>query len=121
MHVETDLLNSVGEIRPGEGEILQGTSQTPVGSRISHRIPQISRQLLLSVDRSGDDALKQLLTGGCEHNVINIEQQIGSLIPTAVDEERRVRLGLGEPQCQQECGEPSTKSDEPASVHRETC
>src|SRR6185295_9073641 len=40
----------------------------------------------------GDDTLKQLLTGGCEHNVIDIEQQC-SLIPTAVDEERRVRLG----------------------------
>ena len=34
----------------------------------------------------GDDALKQLLTGGSEHNVINIEQQVGSLIPTAVDD-----------------------------------
>ena len=35
---------------------------------------------------------------------------IGSLIPTAVDEERRVRLGLGEPQCQQERGEPRVPS-----------
>src|SRR6185437_2494504 len=141
MHMETDLLNSVGEVRPGEGEVLQSASQTPVGSRISHRITQISRQLRLSVDRSGvgltishpsplqniecvlplvkektrqarlnsdaqevvevveltkilhsklllqrgDDTLKQLLTGGCEHNVIDVEQQIGSLIPTAVD------------------------------------
>src|SRR6185312_4079874 len=31
------------EIRPGEGEVLQGTGQTPVGSRISNRITQISR------------------------------------------------------------------------------
>src|SRR6185437_2445034 len=54
----------------------------------------------------GDDTLKQLLTGGCELNVIDIEQQICSLIPTAVDEERRVRIGLGELQCQQERGEP---------------
>ena len=69
----------------------------------------------------GDDTLKQLLTGGYEHNVIDIEQQIVNLIPTAVDEERRVRLGLGEPQCQQERGEPSTKPEESASVHRETC
>src|SRR6185295_6289345 len=53
MHVETDLLNSVGEVRPGEGEVLQSTGQTPVGSRISHRITQISRQLRLSVDWSG--------------------------------------------------------------------
>ena len=40
-------------------------------------------KLLLQI---GDDALKQLLTGGCEHNIINIEQQVGSLIPLAVDE-----------------------------------
>jgi hypothetical protein len=58
----------------------------------------------------GADTLKQLLTGGCEHNVIDIEQHICSLIPTAVDEERHVRLGLGEPQCQQERGEPRVPS-----------
>ena len=46
------------------------------------------------------DTLKQLLTGGCEHNVIHIEQQVGSLVPTAVDEQRNVRLDLGEPQSQ---------------------
>ena len=61
----------------------------------------------------GNDALKQLLTRGCKHNVINIEQQVDSLIPTAVDEQRSIRLGLGEPQCQQERGEsriPSLRS-----------
>ena len=51
--METDPLNSVGEVRPGECEVLQSASQTLVGSRISHRITQISRQLRLSVDRSG--------------------------------------------------------------------
>src|SRR6185369_9569612 len=163
MHMETDLLNSVGEVRPVEGEVLQSAGQTPVGGRIIHRSTQISRQRRLSVDWSGaglaishpsplqdiegvlplvkektrrvrlnsddqevvelteilhsklllqrgDDTLKQLLTRGCEHNVINVEQQIGSLIPTAVDEERRVRLGLGEPQSQQERGEPRVPS-----------
>ena len=61
----------------------------------------------------GDNALKQLLTGGYDHNVINIEQQVGSLIPTAVDEQRSVRLGLGESQSQQERGKlrvPSPRS-----------
>ena len=69
----------------------------------------------------GDDTLKQLLTRSCEHNIIDIEQQIGSLIPTAVDEERRVRLGLGEPRCQQERGEsrvPSPRRSNTASVGR---
>ena len=51
--METELLNRVGEVWPGEGEVLQSTSQTPVGSRIRHRITQISGQLRLSVDRSG--------------------------------------------------------------------
>ena len=53
MHVKTDLLNGIGEIRPGEGQVLQGTGKTPVGSRISHGITQISRQLRLSIDRRG--------------------------------------------------------------------
>src|SRR6185312_9700496 len=53
MHMETDLLDSIGEVRLGEGEGLQSTSQTPVGSRISHRITQISGQFRVSVDRSG--------------------------------------------------------------------
>ena len=53
MHVKTDLLNGIGEIRPGEGEILQGTGEAPVASRIGHGITQISRQLRLSIDRSG--------------------------------------------------------------------
>src|SRR6185503_13628376 len=145
----------------------------PIGSRISHRITQISGQLRLSVDRSGaelaishpsplqdiecalplvqektrrtrlnsdaqvvelteilhsklllqrgDDTLKQPLTRGCEHNVINVEKHIGSLIPTAVDEERRVRLGLGEPQCKQERGEPRVPSPRSLLQSIETC
>src|SRR6185436_16683477 len=154
----TYLLNGIGEIRPGEGQVLQGTGKASVGSRISHGITQIGRQLRLSIDRSGawlaishpsplqnvecilplvkeqarqaslnsnaqevveltkilhsklllqrgDNALKQLLTGGSEHNIINIEQQVGSLIPTAVDGQRSVSLGLGESQSQQERGE----------------
>ena len=36
MHVETDLLNCISDIRPGEGKVLQGTGQTPVGSGISN-------------------------------------------------------------------------------------
>ena len=51
--METDLLNRVGEVRLSEGEVLQSAGQTPVGSRISHRITQISKQLRLSVDRNG--------------------------------------------------------------------
>ena len=68
-----------------------------------------------------DNALKQLLSGGGEHNIINIEQQLGSLIPTAVDEERCVGLGLGEPQCQQERGEPRVPSPMSLLQTIETC
>ena len=60
--------------------------------------------------QKGDDALNQLLTGSGEHNIINIEQQVGSVISTAVDEQRSVSLGLGEFQSQQERGEPRVPS-----------
>ena len=67
----------------------------------------LTSKLLL---QRGDDALKQLLTRGGEHNIINIEQQVGILIPTAVDEQRSVSLGLSESQSQQERGEPRVPS-----------
>src|SRR6185312_2319556 len=71
-------------------------------------LTQILRSTLLL--QRGDDTMKQLLTGGCEHNIIDIEQQICRLIPTAIDEERRVRFGRGKPQSQQDRGEPRVPS-----------
>jgi hypothetical protein len=50
--MKTDLLNGIREVRPGEGEVLQRTSQTPEGSRIRHRVAHIGRQLGLSINRS---------------------------------------------------------------------
>jgi len=37
-----------------------------------------------------DDALKQGLTESCENNIIHIEEQIDSLRPMAVNEQRSV-------------------------------
>jgi hypothetical protein len=34
MHAKTDLLNCIGDVRPGEGEVLKGTSKTSIGSGI---------------------------------------------------------------------------------------
>ena len=57
--MKADLLNGICEVRPGEcevrpgeSEVLQSTGKTPVGSRISHGITQISKQLRLSIDKS---------------------------------------------------------------------
>jgi hypothetical protein len=36
MHVKTYLLNCIGDVRPGEGEVLKGTSKTPICSGICH-------------------------------------------------------------------------------------
>src|SRR6185312_10197024 len=83
MHMETDLLNSVGEVRPGEGEVLQSTGQTPVGSRISHRITHISRQLRLSVDRSG---------AGLAISHPRPLQNIECVLPLVKEKTRRARL-----------------------------
>src|SRR6185436_4413837 len=76
-------LNSVGEVRPGEGEVLQSASQTPVGSRISHRITQISRQLRLSVDMSG---------AGLAISHPSPLQNIECVLPLVKEKGRRARL-----------------------------
>jgi len=36
MHVKADLLNRIGDIRPGKSEVLESTSRAPVGSGISN-------------------------------------------------------------------------------------
>jgi hypothetical protein len=37
MHVQADLLNGVGNVRPCKSQVLECTYQTPVGCRVSHR------------------------------------------------------------------------------------
>ena len=81
--METDLLNRICEVRPGEGEVLQGASQTPVGSRIRHRITQISRQLRLSVDRS---------KAGLAISHPSPLQDIKCVLPLGKEKTRRTRL-----------------------------
>src|SRR6185437_6819748 len=83
MHMKADLLNSICEVRPGESEILQGASKTPVGSRISHRITHISRQLHLSVDRSG---------AGLAISHPSPLQNIKCILPLVKEKARRARL-----------------------------
>jgi hypothetical protein len=39
VHVEAQLLNHVGNIGPGEGEILESPSQAAVGSQVTGRGP----------------------------------------------------------------------------------
>jgi len=45
VHVKADLLNSIGDVRTSEGEVLQGTNQTAVMSRIGKKITIGSGQL----------------------------------------------------------------------------
>jgi len=47
MHVKTYLLHGVGDVRPGEGEVLKCTSKTPVCSGVCERITLSLRQLAL--------------------------------------------------------------------------
>ena len=83
--METDLLNSICEVRPGEGKVLQGPSKTPVGSRISHGSTQISRQLRLSVDMSG---------AGLAISHPSPLQNIECVLPLVKEKTRRARLNL---------------------------
>jgi hypothetical protein len=43
MHVQADLLNGVGDVRPGDGQILQAASEIAILRRIGDRRTGISR------------------------------------------------------------------------------
>jgi hypothetical protein len=41
VHMQAHLLDGVGDVRPGEGEVLERAGQTPVGRRIGDRGPVV--------------------------------------------------------------------------------
>jgi hypothetical protein len=53
VHVEEHLLDRVGNVKSGEGEILESPSQAVVGSRVADGCPHVGGDLGLSVDRRG--------------------------------------------------------------------
>jgi hypothetical protein len=53
VHMQAHLLNGVGDVGPGEGQVLEGTSQAPVGRRVGDRGPVILKELHLIVERQG--------------------------------------------------------------------
>jgi hypothetical protein len=53
MYVKANLLNYICDVRPGEGEVLKGTGETPVCSGVGHWGAFSLGQLALSIDRSG--------------------------------------------------------------------
>jgi hypothetical protein len=53
VHMETDLLHGVGDVQPGEGEVLKGTSKTPVAGGVCDWETRGFRELGLRVDWGG--------------------------------------------------------------------
>jgi hypothetical protein len=53
VHVEAHLLDRVGNVRSGEGEVLESPSQVVVDSRVVDGCPHVRGDLGLSVDRRG--------------------------------------------------------------------
>jgi hypothetical protein len=53
VHVKAHLLDHVGDVGPGEGEILESPSQAAIGSRVADRGPHVRGGHGLSVNRSG--------------------------------------------------------------------
>jgi hypothetical protein len=51
--MEAHLLDSVGDVRPKEGELLERTCQAPVRHRVVDLGSVVLRELRLSVDRRG--------------------------------------------------------------------
>jgi hypothetical protein len=53
VHMETDLLHGVGDVRPGEDEVLKGISKTPVAGGVRDWVTRGLRELGLRVDWGG--------------------------------------------------------------------
>jgi hypothetical protein len=53
VHMQAHLLDGVGDIESGEGEVLERAGQAPVGHRVGDRGHVVLRELRLSVDRRG--------------------------------------------------------------------
>jgi hypothetical protein len=51
--METDLLHGVGDVWPGEGEVLKGTGKTPVAGGVHDWVTCGLRELGLRVDWGG--------------------------------------------------------------------
>jgi hypothetical protein len=51
MHVEADLLDSVGDVGVGERQVLEGPNEAPEVSRISNKRPELDGDLRLHVHR----------------------------------------------------------------------
>jgi hypothetical protein len=43
VHMETDLLHGVGDVRPSEGEVLKGTGKAPVPGRVLDWVTRVLR------------------------------------------------------------------------------
>jgi hypothetical protein len=72
VHMETDLLHGVGEVRPGEGEVLKGTSKTHVPSGVLDWVTLGLRELRLCVDWGG---------AGLAVNHLGSLQNVKSVLP----------------------------------------
>jgi hypothetical protein len=53
VHMQAHLLDGVGDVGPGEGELLEHAGQAPVGRHVGDRGPVVLRELRLSVYRCG--------------------------------------------------------------------
>jgi hypothetical protein len=53
VYVEAHLLDCVGNVGPGEGEVLESPNQVAVGSQVADGGPHVGGDLGLSVDRRG--------------------------------------------------------------------
>jgi hypothetical protein len=53
VHVNAHLLDGVGDVRLGEGQVLESVVEAPVGHCVGDRGAIILRDLCLSIDRHG--------------------------------------------------------------------
>jgi hypothetical protein len=108
MHVEAHLLDHIGDVESGKGEVLKSPSQATVGGWVADGGFRIGGDLGLSVDRceaglavahanalkdipgvlpleSCSGTLEQLRARGGEDNVVDVEEQVCGVGTAAED------------------------------------
>ena len=81
MHMQTDLLNSTGNIRPGEGQVLKCSSKAAISCWISNRRTSISRNFGTSVNWGGARiAVAHAMAAKDVQSVLSLGEEQGVLV-----------------------------------------
>jgi hypothetical protein len=81
MHMQTNLLDNISNVRPSESQVPKGTGTASVSSLISNRRPNISGEFCTSINWSGAGfTITHSMTGEDIQDVLSLREEDGILV-----------------------------------------